>query len=339
MSIKVAIAGLRHGHIFALHSHASKHPESEVVAVCEEDATTRDEVNKAGNIKVTHDNFEKMLSEVECDVVAIGDYYAKRGSLAIAALKAGKHIVADKPICTSLTELEQIISLSQKNNQTVGCMLDMRDNANVLTAKKVIDDGEIGEIQAIFFGGQHPLMYGTRAGWYFEEGKQGGTINDIAIHALDFLPWVTGLKFKEVTAARSWNTLKEVPFFEDSSQMMLVMENGGGVIGDVSYLAPDSHSYSIEHYWRTTFWGKDGVIETGVNYNGVKMYKNGEKEMKEIAPSEGNPGGYFNSFVREIKGESTAEDLTTEQVLNSAKIGLLCQKASDKNETNVSLSF
>ncbi|MEZ4683286.1 MAG: hypothetical protein R2932_54665 [Caldilineaceae bacterium] len=54
--------------------------------------------------------------------------------------------------------------------------------------RNLIRSGLIGEIHAINFGGQHPLMLDTRAAWYFEPGKHGGTINDIAIHAVDAIP-------------------------------------------------------------------------------------------------------------------------------------------------------
>ncbi len=68
-----------------------------------------------------------------------------------------------------------------------------------------------------------------------EEGKHGGTINDIAVHALDLIPWITGHKFKRIVAARCWNALaKRCPHFKDAAQLMLEMDNGAGVMGDVS---------------------------------------------------------------------------------------------------------
>ena len=53
-------------------------------------------------MKLTHDDYRRMLREVECDAVAVGDYFARRGEIVIAALEAGKHVIADKPICTKL---------------------------------------------------------------------------------------------------------------------------------------------------------------------------------------------------------------------------------------------
>ena len=124
-----------------------------------------------------------MLEETDCDAIAIGDYYAQRGSLIIQALSHGKHVISDKPLCTSLDELDEIERLAAAKSLKVNCMLDMRDSAPFISVRKLIRQGLIGEVHAITFGGQHPLLLGKRPAWYFEPGKHGGTINDIVIHA------------------------------------------------------------------------------------------------------------------------------------------------------------
>ncbi len=198
--------------------------------------------------------------------------------------------------------------------------------------------GEIGEIHAISFNGQHPLCYGTRASWYFEEGKHGGTLNDIGIHAVDYIPWATGMKFATINAARSWNAaIKEVPFFADGAQVMLTMENGCGVLGDVSYLTPDSFGYSLPQYWRMTFWGSNGMAEAGERIDGVLLYKNGSKEAQRIAPGESRVGGYLEDFLREIRGDTGGAELSTMQVIESARISLRIQEAADKGLCTVRL--
>ena len=54
--------------------------------------------------------------------------------------------------------------------------------------REIILSGELGEVASIHIDGQHPLNPSVRPGWYFEPGKHGGTINDIGIHAFDFVP-------------------------------------------------------------------------------------------------------------------------------------------------------
>jgi len=338
MKTRFAFMGFRHGHINGLYGICSKRDDVEIVASCEEDPETREALASGGSIAVTHDDYGTMLREVECDVVAVGDYYEKRGRVLIQALQAGKHVVADKPLCTRLSELDEIESLSAANGLSVGCMLDLRNTRQFTALRNLALGGEIGEVHAISFNGQHPLSYESRPRWYFEEGKHGGTLNDIAIHGIDYIPWATGMKFTEINAARNWNAcLKEVPFFKDSAQVMMTMENGCGVIGDVSYLTPDSFGYGLPQYWRMTFWGQDGVLETSATTDGVTLYKNGEKEERCLPLCGPRPPIYLESLLRELSGETDGIELPTAVVIESSRNTLLAQDAADRGLTNVKL--
>lgn len=332
MSIKFVVAGFRHGHIFSLVNRIKETDNCELVACCEAHAETRE----ALDLDVKYDNFDKMLSEVECDVVAIGDYYGIRGSLALKALEAGKHVIADKPICTSLEELAAIEKLAAEKNLKIGCMLDLRQYPPLVKMRQLIQDDVLGEIHAVSFTGQHPLNWGVRPGWYFEEGKHGGTINDIAIHGIDYLSWATGMKFTELTAASTWNAFaKECPIFNDGAQFMAKMENGCGVMADVSYFAPNSCGFALPYYWEFTFWGKKGVVRTCLGDENIKLSLNGDKGTSLIALPTTVQDDYFIQFLNELAGNPG--ELNTATVIDSARTALKIQQAADNNTAYVAL--
>ncbi|MDD6877579.1 MAG: Gfo/Idh/MocA family oxidoreductase [Clostridiaceae bacterium] len=264
--LNLAFVGFRHGHINGLYTQAMENPDVSVVAAFEENEAARKAAEETLGVKFTHDSYEALLADPTIDAVAIGDYFGIRGARAIAALKAGKHVIADKPLCTSLKELNLIEKLSRQKGLKVGCMFDLRLNAWVEPVRDFIFSGKLGAIHQISFTAQHPLNWGTRPAWYFEDGKQGGTINDIGIHGIDLIPYITGLKFKKVIAARQWNAYaKLAPKFMDSAQFMAELDNGAGVMADVSYAAPSSCGFKLPQYWRFTIWGEKGVIECGGN--------------------------------------------------------------------------
>ncbi|MFA7232098.1 MAG: Gfo/Idh/MocA family oxidoreductase [Victivallaceae bacterium] len=337
MTLKFAFVGLRHGHIYSLLSRVKETAGCEIVAICEEDAATRQTLESTRpEVKVTHDNIDKMLAEVDCDVVATGDYYGKRGSILIRALKAGKHVIADKPVCTSLAELDQIEQLAKSNGLKVGCQLDLRQSPNIVTARNFIQHNCLGEIHAVNFGGQHPLLWGTRPGWYFEEGKHGGTINDIAIHGIDAIEWITGLKFTGVNSARTWNAFaKECPTFEDAGQFMLTMDNGCGALGDVSYFAPDSCGFTLPYYWEFTFWGTKGVLRTNLKDDSVAVTFNGDKGISRIAPTVKIQPDYFAQFIDDLNGKET--EMNTDSVLGIARKTLQIQAVANQKLCAVKL--
>jgi len=338
MSLKLAFVGFRHSHIFDLYRRAQAMPEIEVVAACEEDAATRKAPIQESVVTVTHTDYVQMLADVACDAVAIGDYYAIRGQRVLDALSAGKHVVSDKPLCTRLDELDQIAALAAQNRLSVVCMLDMRDGAPARTARALIRQGTIGEVHAVSFGGQHPLLLGTRPAWYFEPGKHGGTINDIGIHALDAIPWITGLQFATVHAARCWNAFApDFPHFEGAGQVMLTLENGAGVMGDVSYMMPDSSGYSLPFYWRMTFWGDKGILEVAHNQDHVTLALDGEEGVRHEPLLEDDPGGYLRAFLHDIEGATGPDELDTAASLRAMRVSLLAQHVADNRLFDVRL--
>lgn len=336
MALKFAFMGFRHFHVLGLYEMVKNADGAEVVAACEEDAEGAKIV--PDSVTFTHDSYAAMLDEVDCDVVATGDYYGKRGSIIIEALKRGKHAFADKPVCTSLDELDQIEKLATDKGLSVGCQLDMINSKNMHAMKKLVDDGRLGDIHQIYIGGQHPLNYGTRPMWYFEEGKHGGTINDIAIHAVHTLPWLTGLQLETVTAARTWNAFAtEQPAFNDSGQAMITMSNGCGLLLDVSYAMPNSHGYTMPQYWRTTLYGSKGVAETSATLDHVWFAEQGKDAAEVIPVADIDAGGYLADYLAEVDGNPRSP-LTTAEVIAATRQTLLIQQAADNNARDASLS-
>jgi predicted dehydrogenase len=329
MKTRFAFAGFRHGHIIDLLTGVEERDDTEVVACCEEDAATREALAAKGRVKITHSDFATMLHDVECDVIAIGDYYTRRGSLALAALRAGKHVLSDKPLCTSLIEQDEIERLAAERKLLVGLQLDSRDYAALRKLREIVLSGEIGDVTSLHIDGQHPLLLGTRPGWYFEEGKHGGTINDIGIHAFDFVPWMTGHQWAEFRAARSWNAkAREFPHFQDCAQFMATLDNGAGVLADFSYLAPDSLGYQLPHYWHLLVHGTRGLAETYLFSKEVTVIKDSSATPESVPAGENRTRGYLEDFLQELRGQTPATGFTSASCLKASRLALTVQASA-----------
>ncbi len=327
--LRIAFAGFRHGHIMDVHSGALA-MGLEIAGCCEENANARQILEQGGKVRITHSDIRVMLDSVDCDVVAVGDYYGKRGSIIIEALSRGKHVISDKPVCTDLDELDVIEKLISEKGLSLGCQLDMRDKGQFIKLRELILQGVIGEVKAVNFGGQHPLLPESRSRWYFEEGKHGGTINDIAIHAFDLIPWMTGVQIESIVAARSWNALAhEFPHMLDAAQFMLRLSNGCGVLGDVSYLMPGSMGYGLPQYWRMTVWGAEGVLETSATSEALDVMTTRDQVRQKVDALPRHTYGYLKALVHEIQGHSIPGMLTTAEVLRASRWALLTQKISE----------
>ncbi|MBQ3572506.1 MAG: Gfo/Idh/MocA family oxidoreductase [Clostridia bacterium] len=308
--MKILFYGFRHGHIEGLLQSARANSRVQVVACIEEDDDSRKSVEERLGVQFDDRAYEEWL-QADVDVVAIGGRYADRGQAIIKALKAGKHIIADKPICTKIEEYEEIARLSKEKNLKIQCMFDLRYMPSAKRAKELFLSGEMGGVRNISFTGQHYLNYGNRPAWYFEEGMHGGTLNDLAIHGVDLITHLTGLCMQEINAARCWNAYAiQEKHFKDCATYMATLNNGAGVLADISYSAPPL-VYATDIYWNFKFWCDNGLVTFSFKDPNVKVYKLGEKEpiiLEGIIDSK----NYLDDFLDEIEDNTNA---ITESVL------------------------
>ena len=322
--MNIAFAGVRHSHILDLYNMAIKNEEVNIVGCFEENEAARLAATESHGLRFTYKSYEEVLNDKNIDAIAIGDYYAKRGKMVIEALKHNKHVICDKPICTDLDELDEIEKLSDEKGLQVVCMLDLRYMKAATKARELIAQGVIGKVNIASFTAQHCLNYGVRPGWYFEEGKHGGTINDIAIHGVDLVRYITGKNLTKVNYARVWNAFADKePNFKDCGQFAVEMEDLA-LSADVSYAAPAFKDGFLPTYWDFSFWGDKGLIKFNLREDKVYLYTDKEEII------EGNDLGtnWILDFINEIKGVKTL--LNKKETLESQRQVLKIQKAADK---------
>ena len=320
--IHIAFAGFRHDHIASLYYEATQKDDVIITGCYEEDTLAEKEASEKYGAQFKYSNYDAILQDPYVEVVAIGDYYAKRGSMIIEALQHGKHVICDKPLCTEPDEINQIEELSHQKNLKVMCMLDLRYKPQIAKAKEILESGILGDIHIASFTGQHFLDYGKRPGWYFEPGKHGGTINDIGIHGVDLIRYLIGKDLTAIHCARIWNAFAQnEPDFSDCGQFMVQMENLA-LMADVSYAAPKMGG-GLPTYWNFYFWGSKGMLNFSVNDSQLHIYTDRE-EIVECPP---NDHSYLDDLAKEIRGERTIMSICN--ILESQRQTLKIQKAAD----------
>ncbi|MEZ4622927.1 MAG: hypothetical protein R2867_46550 [Caldilineaceae bacterium] len=116
--------------------------------------------------------------------------------------------------------------------------------------------------------------------------------------------------------------------FHDAAQLMLSLANGCGVLGDVSYFMPNSMGYTLPLYWRMTFWGRSGVVETAITWDHMMVALDGEEQPRHEPLPAGNPGGYLQAFLDDVAGKPAGDRLHTQLILDRARVALQIQAAA-----------
>ena len=170
--IKIAIVGLGFGAEFI--PIYQKHPNAELVAICQRNKTKLDQIGKAFGIEKRYTSYEELLLDPEIDAVHINTPIPDHGSQSIKALKAGKHVACTVPMATTVEECKEIVLLTQELGLTYMMMETVVYAREFLYIKELFEKGELGKVQFLkashqqdmdgwpnYWPGLPPMFYAT----------------------------------------------------------------------------------------------------------------------------------------------------------------------------------
>jgi predicted dehydrogenase len=327
--LRVGVAGLKHSHVNQILKLAAKDPSVEIVALADDDEQNRKEFERTFGRPVRYSDYRELLKSEQLDALVVCEEFGRRGEVVIAALRAGKHVFCDKPLCTRMEELNTIAKLAVERRREVHVDFSLRHYW--ARAATMLQQGDIGQIVGCTFAGPHGLNAERRPKWYFAPGKHGGVINDLMGHGVDFVHWITRRRYAEVlSATRSCIGLPQHPAFETFGSASYRIEGGTNVFGQVDYLVPTGHSTT----WTCSIIGSKGDAALSER-DGLCLRPAGAAERRLAANAlRADSPHPFTDFVR-LLTNGTAPLRTTEESLHCSLATLLAQRAAETGETHV----
>jgi predicted dehydrogenase len=143
--IRIAIVGLGFGAEFI--PIYQKHPNAELIAICQRSKNKLDEIGDAFGIEKRFTNYNEMLIDSEIDAVHINTPIPNHARQSIAALKAGKHVACTVPMSTTVEECRQIVELVKETGLSYMMMETVIYSREFLFVKEMYEKGELGRIQ------------------------------------------------------------------------------------------------------------------------------------------------------------------------------------------------
>ncbi len=177
-------------------------------------------------------NLRKFLADPEIDVVTIGTPSGAHMEPAVAAARAGKHVIVEKPLEVTLRRCDKIIEECDKAGVTLSSIFPSRFHGPSREIKRAIDRGRFGRLTV---GDAIVKWYRTQE--YYDSGAWrgtwkldgGGALMNQAIHSVDLLAWLMG-PVAEIRARTAMLAHKRIEV-EDVAMATLEFENGAlGII-------------------------------------------------------------------------------------------------------------
>jgi predicted dehydrogenase len=194
-----------------------------LIACCDTNPEAAEKFSKDFNCKYYTD-YKQLLEREDSDiiVVAVINKFAKE--IIIAALKKGKHVIAEKPLGRNLSEANEIVRAAKDNGVVLKTGFNHRFHPAIMKAQQLINKGEIGKVFNIRGSYGHGGRAGMEKEWRASKDLcGGGELLDQGVHIIDLIRWFGG-GIKEVygkVETKFWDM--EV---EDNAFGILKTENG-----------------------------------------------------------------------------------------------------------------
>jgi 1,5-anhydro-D-fructose reductase (1,5-anhydro-D-mannitol-forming) len=174
--------------------------DSQIVAATSRDAERAKAFGEKLGVRNLYTDYQEMLADPAVDVVYIATPNALHAEQAIAALRAGKHVLAEKPIAMNAADAEAVVAAAAESGTKLGTNFQTRHYAPVAEIKRLLDAGTIGDIVVIqaesSSGGVSPLK-----GWRTDADLAGmGAVYNLGVHPFDLVRYLAVSEVVEVTA-------------------------------------------------------------------------------------------------------------------------------------------
>lgn len=159
----------------------------------------------------SHNSATSLAADESVDLVVIATPPSFHAGLAIELLRAGKHVVLEKPMALTRADAERVIAIAAENDRMVTVHQSRRWDTDFLAVKRLVTNGDLGEVFTIetFVGGfDHPCR-----AWHSEDSISGGAVFDWGSHHVDWINQLYGSAPSRVlcsTHTRVWHDTSNV---------------------------------------------------------------------------------------------------------------------------------
>lgn len=282
----IGLGGISSGkHIPAL----VKHPNVEIVAICDNREDVLEKIATEVSPKYKFTSYKDLINVDEIHAVDICTPNFLHAEPTIDALKAGKHVLVEKPIALNGTEGLAMVEAAKEAGKKLMVAYCWRWNPGARVIKRFADAGDLGEI---YHARVHALRRRGIPGWgvFTQKDKQGGgPLIDIGCHALDLTLWLMGhpkpVSVSGVSCTKFGTRPGLVGLFgkwdhtnytvEDFATALVRFENGASLTIESSFAA------NIEKdVFNTTLLGTEG----GCELNPLKIYREEHQTLVDVTP-------------------------------------------------------
>ncbi len=232
-----------------------------LAAVCDIDKERAQLLAERYGVTAYEDLSEMLAGEPDIEVVAVCTPNGFHAAHTITSLNAQKHVLCEKPMAICVSDCDEMIKASEKNDKRLFIIKQNRFNPPVVAVKQALEKGAFGRIYSVqinCFWNRDKEYYNNS--WKGTAELDGGTLFTQFSHFIDLLYWMVG-DVKKVYALTGNLAHKDCIEFEDSGVVAFELQNGG--LGSIHFTV-NAFKHNMEG--SLTIFAEKGTVKIGGQY-------------------------------------------------------------------------
>lgn len=291
-----------------------------------------------------YSSLEEVFEDKTVDAVSVCVANAYHAETTIKALKAGKHVLCEKPMATSIEDCEKMIAAAKTAGKRLMIGQNQRLTPAHRKAKEIIAGGQMGKVltfNTMFCHGgpESWSVEKSKNTWFFKKSAAAfGSMADLGIHKIDLIRYLVG---DEVKSAYSTMRVLDKTFedgtpieVDDNSVEILNFENGAYGTVTTSWTC-----YGTE-FNTTNIFCQKGILKlySDPAYSLIIVHSDGTEEKLALDRMQTNDdeqqasSGVIDEFVESVM-EGRKSLLDADDVIGSMRAVFACQKSSLSGKT------
>ncbi|MCI3920842.1 Gfo/Idh/MocA family oxidoreductase [Paenibacillus sp. TRM 82003] len=250
-ALRIGIVGTGSISDFHLKSYAAN-PNCAIAAICDKNEERAAAAARRYGAGKVYGDADQMFADPDIDAVSVCTWNNTHAELSVAALRAGKHVLVEKPLATNVADALRIEAAVRETGKTLMVGFVRRYDENARMIKRFIDEGDFGEL---YYAKASTLRRnGNPGGWFADrECSGGGPLIDIGVHVIDLCWYLMGRPKPVTVSANTYrhlgnranvkymSTYKAADYdpsyntVEDMANALIRFENGASLNVDVSF--------------------------------------------------------------------------------------------------------
>jgi predicted dehydrogenase len=270
--LNIGVIGL--GEIGAIHCDALLQiPQAKLLAVADIDEAKAKQIAKQTGAQPYQD-YKELLARNDIDAVIIATPDHLHKEPCVAAAKAGKHILVEKPLAMTLEDSKDILGAVEKANVKLMVGFTLRFFPQYQHAKASIEKGELGKLISLFARRTNLISQSQRL-----KGRTG-VLFFLGIHDFDVLRWMVGAEAKEIYCL---STKHDRSSYTVEDETFTTIRFGNGVIAcaHIGWCMPEGHPTGFD--FKLDITGTNGLLNLDMVRQGVEKHVAGHTSFPPMS--------------------------------------------------------